>query len=188
MNHRQESATGTHAEDLRRAAGTLEWPGVLLPQARILGRRINPVVAIDLDAHAARAHAGVGPMLDHDTLTIWEWPQSRDTAPASPLQLIGVIITARSWRRGLSAARDWRGFGRSAVLLPQLLDDEDEAWQLEFAFAGVGLLTATAASSMQLGAPAATTRQYPARRRVLDRWVEETLYAHAIAAGQLASL
>lgn len=168
-----------------RAASLLGWGGLALPSLTLLGCRILPVVRIDTRLHHARIISGDGPQQDRELLEIWEWPQAAGHVPASPLAISGVLRPATTWRRGLAIARRWRGFGPTAVLTgPTTVD---ETCRLEFEFPGVGLVTTDPNGEPALAVPAATGRQHPARRRVLDRWVEETLYAHTLATGALTA-
>lgn len=164
--------------DLIKAVELLGWVGTVLPELTLLGCRVVPVVALDEDAHNARQSSGYGPQRDRDVLEMWDWPQAAGHVPATPLALSGVLVHAGTWRGGLAVARTWRGFGPAAVLTgPAKTDD---SCLLEFQLPGVGLVTADAAGTPALRVAPAAGRQPPARRRVLDRWVEETLYEHAL--------
>ncbi|MGH3943368.1 MAG: hypothetical protein ACRDTG_33050 [Pseudonocardiaceae bacterium] len=163
---------------LVRAVELLGWDGTVLAELTLLGCRVVPVVALDTYVHHARWSSGYGPQRDRDVLEIWDWPQAAGHVPASPLTLSGVLIRAGTWRRGLAAARTWRGFGPTSVLTGP--DETDETCRLEFQLPGVGLITTDAEGIPALRVAPAAGRQPPARRRVLDRWVEETLYEHAL--------
>lgn len=163
-----------------RAVALLGWGATVLPELTLLGCRVIPVVELDEERHDARRSSGYGPQRDRDVLEIWEWPQAAGHVPTAPLALRGVLIRAGSWRGGLAVARTWRGFGPAAVLTGS--DQVDETCRLEFQLPGVGLVTIDAAGGLALRVPPAGGRRAPARRRVLDRWVEETLYEHALTA------
>ncbi|MGH3929002.1 MAG: hypothetical protein ACRDTF_03385 [Pseudonocardiaceae bacterium] len=171
----------TPHNDLVRAVELLGWVGTVLPELTLLGCRVVPVVALDQDVHNARRSSGYGPQRDHDVLEIWDWPQAAAHVPAAALTLSGVLVRAGTWRGGLALARTWRGFGPAAVFTGP--DNTAEACLLEFQLPGVGLVIADTAGTPALQVAAATGRQPPARRRVLDRWVEETLYEHALTTG-----
>lgn len=179
MTDRLALALQTPHNDLVRAVELLGWGGTVLPELTLLGCRVVPVVALDEDVHDARQSSGYGPQRDHDVLEIWDWPQAADHVPAAALALSGVLVRAGTWRGGLALARTWRGFGPAAVLTGPA--NTDETCLLEFQLPGVGLVTTDAEGTPALRVAPAAGRQPPARRRVLDRWVEETLYEHALA-------
>lgn len=164
-----------------RAAVLLGWDGVVLPELELLGCRVVPVVSCRDDVHRDRLASGDGPQHDCDLLELWEWPEAAGTVPASALSLTGILVRTRSCRRGLSIAHTWRGFGAATVLTGQV--DVDEACWLEFRLPGVGLVLVPSSGCPTLAVGAPLGRQAPARRRALDRWVEEALYEHAIATG-----
>jgi hypothetical protein len=169
------------AHGLLPALALLGWDGLLLPELTLLGCPVVPVVLLDEAVHAARQVGGHGPQRDRAVLEIWEWPQMAGHAPATALSVRGMLIRAGTWRRGLAVARTWRGFGPAAVLTgPAAVDD---TCRLEFQLPGVGLVVTGAAGEPALAVAPAAGRQRPARRRVLDRWVEETLYQHALRRG-----
>ncbi|MGQ0777265.1 MAG: hypothetical protein ACT4NY_23100 [Pseudonocardiales bacterium] len=168
----------TPQDDLVRAVELLGWGGTVLPELTLFGCRVVPVVALDTEVHDARQSSGYGPQRDHDVLEIWDWPQAADHVPATPLSLSGMLVRAGTWRGGLAVARTWRGFGPAAVLTGS--DHTDETCLLEFQLSGVGLITIDTVGSRALQVAPAAGRLPPARRRVLDRWVEETLYEHAL--------
>ena len=157
----------------------------MLAELDLLGCRIVPVVRIDTRVHQARMSSGDGPQRDRDLLEIWEWPQAAGHVPASPLAISGLLTPATTWRRGLRIARSWRGFGPTAVLTG--LTTVDETCRLEFQLPGVGLVTTDSDDEPALAVAPATGRQHPARRCVLDRWIEETLYGHALTTGVLTA-
>lgn len=164
------------------AAAALGWVGVVLPAVAVFGCRLQPVVGLDVDVHRSRESTGDGPQLDSDTLTVWEWPESN--APAPAVRLEGALFSAHnSFRRALGDARRWRSFGPSAVFAPgPMVADQVCRW--DCALHGIGLVPdkrAAAASGHVVRAEQG--RQAPARRRTADRWIEESLYAHALDTG-----
>lgn len=162
-----------------RAAELLAWTGVALPELTLFGCRVLPVIELYEDVHRAREASGDGPQRDRQTLETWEWPQAAGRAPAAPLRLVGMLVRASMWRRGLATASAWRGFGPAAVITTTS-EPVTELCRMEFELRGVGLVATTATAQPMLVIAAATGRQPPARRRVLDRWVEETLYEHTL--------
>ena len=196
------------------AVRALDWSGHLLPDVLLLGTRAAMVVGVDRDAHARRATAGCGPVLDYDTLAIWEWPESAGRCPPSPVRLAGVLAVAqrsaepaepawsaepaggragaraggrpagRSVRRAVGVARRWTGFGPAAVLLPAGVDPP--SCRLECGYAGVGVVALGAGDEpARLLQPGRAGRAERSRRRTLDRWVEEQLYRRLLDSGTL---
>jgi hypothetical protein len=127
-------------------------------------------------------------MLDVDTLAVWEWPQSQPVCPPSVVRLAGVLVPAgRSWAGAAGTARRWAGFCATAILLPGLPPGEQPAQlcRLECGYAGIGLVGGDGeVRLMQAGRPGRSPR---ARRRTLDRWVEEQLYGRLLTAGVLGT-
>jgi hypothetical protein len=177
-------------DTLAGAAEALGWPGLVLPAVRLLGTRVTAVVTIDRHAHEMRRAAGcAAPVLDVDTLAVWEWPQSAGSCPPSVVALRGVLVPAahparpeRAWVTAAGTARRWAGFAGTALLLPA--DDASELCRLECGYAGIGL-TANTATGVRLIQPGRSGRSEKARRRTLDRWVEERLYGRLLAGGVL---
>jgi hypothetical protein len=176
----------------QRAAGVLEWPGVVLPEVTVFGCRFLPVAVLDVAVHEVRQCGGDGPQLDGDVLAMWEWPDSPGPAPA--VRLSGGLFRMRGrFPAAVSQAREWRPFGPAAVLAPPaVVAEQVNRW--ECALHGVGLVSAKpagdpiSASCAQVEhVPAEAGRRAPARRRTADRWIEETLYALALDAGALTS-
>lgn len=171
----------TH-EAAQDAAAALGWAGFVLPEISVFGCQLLPVVVVDVEVHRARQRDGDGPELDGDTLSVWEWPESR--APAPAVRLVGALFPARrGFRRAIGDARRWRPFGPSAVLAPAAVV-ANQVCRWDCALHGVGL-----AASDSVGAagcavvPPEAGRRAPARRRTADRWIEETLYVRALDAG-----
>lgn len=151
-------------------ARQLGWAcDTVLERARLFGVRAYAAVTIDRRAHRIRQDTRQGPVLDYDTLAMWEWPEW--TAPRAPevVRLLGVLVPGRSWRAALADACRLRGFAATAILA----SEPGEECLLECALWGVGVVdTATG----RLAAPAASGRAPHTRRRALDRWIEELLY------------
>ena len=167
---------------IEEAVTAFGWSGTVLPEIRLLGCLLVPVVETDVEAHRSRRRDGDGPEYDGDTLTVWEWPQS--PAPASAVRLSGVVFAARrGFGRALRDARRWRAFGPSAVLAPAALAT-DQVCRWDCALHGVGLAGWDEGPGItgDVVAPEAG-RAAPARRRTIDRWIEERLYAVAIDTG-----
>ncbi|MDA3625157.1 hypothetical protein [Saccharopolyspora oryzae] len=101
------------------------------------------------------------------------------------VKLCGVLSSARSWRSALSGASRLRGFCSTAVIATSPLAQEEEC-QLECKLQGVGMLAADSGGQLRVVEPARRGRSPQARRRTLDRWVEELVYQELIRAGALA--
>lgn len=185
-DQRARSDSGFSALDdgLIGPSAALGWDGVTLPELSLFGCRLVPVVVVIDEIHRVRHRDGDGPELDSDTLTLWEWPQS--TAPAPAVRLSGALFpSGRGFRRALTDARRWRPFGPSAVVAPApVVADQVSRW--ECALDGVGLAPAEPGPATVLDVVSAEGgRRAPARRRTIDRWIEESLYAHVLAVGLL---
>lgn len=184
--------SGLDRSGLDRAVQLLGWRGVVLPELELFGSRVTPVVELALDVHRARLADGYGPQLDDETLTVWEWPESAPRAPRPAVSLSGLLCSARGrWRPALIEAVRWRGFGPSAVLLTGAGTETEPVpadGLAEFAVRGVGLVAAGCGESASpvVRLIAAPEPGRAARRRTVDRWVEEFLYQRALDLGLYA--
>ena len=163
------------------AADLLGWQGHLVSDVTLLGTVTSMVVTFDHQAHARRQETGAAqPVLDADTLAMWEWPQAQGDFPPSVTSVVGVLanhgqaVTAR-----VSTARKWRGFGASAILLPARKPFSRQQ-QLECAYSGIAVLTQVR-GHVELLHHGNPERLPSARRSVADRWVEEHLYGMLLA-------
>lgn len=152
-------------------AEVLGWRGELLADVRILGVTTDAVVSVDRRAHDARQAASQGPVLDYDTVSMWEWPEWDSPRAPEVIRVIGFLRRGRSWRQALTGAARLRGFASAAIVVPQ----PTEECRLECQMRGIGVL-ASAGGFVQVIEPAAAGRAPCASRRVMDRWVEECLY------------
>lgn len=136
----------------------------------LLGVSVDVVVRVDHVAHAARRS---GPVLDRDVLVTWEWPEA--VREPEVVRLVGVVGTGAHWRRALGAAVRLSGFCAAAIV-----GVDEERCRLECGYAGVGLVV----GERVVVAPR-PGRVEGARRRTLDRWVEELVYERLIRDGVL---
>jgi hypothetical protein len=150
--------------------GVLGWSGTVVPKMKALGVCVDVVVRVDRVAHAARR---VGPVLDRDVLATWEWPEV--VREPEVVRLVGVVASGPHWRRALGDAVRLSGFCAVAIV-----GVDDERCRLECAFAGVGLVVDGVVVVEPRGG-----RAVGARRRTLDRWVEELIYQRLIVDGVL---
>jgi hypothetical protein len=167
------------------AVTALGWTGLAVPGVALLGTRVTLVVSVDAAAHAARADAGAGPMLDIDTLAIWEWPES--AAPPPVVALVGALIgtpvgapaAPATWRRAAAAGRRWAPFTATAI---HLAGPASPLCRLECGYAGIAVVVGP-----DLVLPGRAGRAWGARRRALDRWVEEWVYRRLLSDGVLTA-
>lgn len=158
------------------ATDALGWPGVLVPRMKVFGVLADVVVRVDRAAHTARRARGLGPELDRDVLATWEWPESALVRAPEVVSLVGALGVGSTWRRALATAVRLDGFCATAIAV----DDADEECRLECGYLGVGLVV-----DGRLVDRGRTGRSPEARRRTLDRWVEELVYERLIADGSL---
>jgi hypothetical protein len=166
------------------AVTALGWTGLAVPGVALLGTRVTLVVSVDAAAHAARAGTGDGPMLDIDTLASWEWPES--AAPPPVVALVGAVIGTpagapvppAAWRRATAAARRWAAFTGTAI---HLTGPASPLCRLECGYAGIAVV------GPDLVLPGRAGRAWGARRRALDRWVEEWVYRRLLSDGVLTA-
>ncbi|TWP52537.1 hypothetical protein FKR81_09445 [Lentzea tibetensis] len=148
----------------------LGWSGIVVPGFKVLGVEVDAVVEIDHEAHQKRT----GPVLDHDVLAMWEWPESDQP---SVVRLAGVLSRHEKWRSGLRAVGRLGGFCAGAIV-----GEDDETCRLECAYYGVSILDSNG-GLIQQGREGRAPR---AKRRTLDRWVEELAYERLLTDGVLA--
>ncbi|MCS7476117.1 hypothetical protein ACFFQW_08965 [Umezawaea endophytica] len=151
-------------------ARALGWVGTVVPRVKVLGVVVDVVVRVDVVAHAARR---AGPVLDRDVLATWEWPEA--VREPEVVRLVGVVATGTHWRGALRDAVRLSGFCAVAIV-----GVDEERCRLECAYAGVGLVVEGTVVVVPRGG-----RAVGARRRTLDRWVEELVYQRLIVDGVL---
>ncbi len=186
LTHRPPSAVGTNAYGAAvaavRAAG---WPGVVLPEAQVVGVRVLPVVAFT--GVWQRLADRVGPERRLVILEAWEAGASlralgakrAPEPPAAPLRVVGFISAAPRWDRALHDVATLGGLGAGLVLRShrpsdlQLLEaDASNMWVVADTDAGMTLCV-----TGRLG-PVSTAYRVPA-----TRLIEEGLFAHALDCG-----
>lgn len=158
------------------ATDALGWSGVLVPRMKVFGVPADVVVRVDHAAHAVRRASGRGPELDRDVLATWEWPESALVRAPEVVRLVGALGVGSTWRRALAAVARLDGFCATAIAV----DHADEECRVECGYLGVGLvMDGRLVDSGRAG------RSPKARRRTLDRWVEELLYERLLTDGAL---
>ncbi|AXB46012.1 hypothetical protein [Amycolatopsis albispora] len=100
------------------AAARLGWHGVVLPEIRLLGRKVNLVARLRTVAHAERIAMGVAPVTDRAVVDTWTWPEFVGSAPAAAVEIAGVLTVQRHWRTGLAALVPFARYGETAMVLP----------------------------------------------------------------------
>lgn len=157
----------------------------MAPRMKLLGVDAYPVVEINAQAHELRKQWDRPPMLDHDVLAMWQWPEAAPMRAPEVVELRGALSSSRSWRSALSGASRLRGFCSTAVIAMPPPAREEEC-VLECKLRGVGMLAVDSSGELRVAEPARRGRSPQARRRPLDRWVEELIYQELFHAGALA--
>lgn len=151
--------------------------GVVLPFTELSGFRGYPIVQWNTGLNA-RLRAGLGPMLDRPTLSLWEcWPTGSNSAPPpAPLRIVGFASTA-TWRHAMRATQALRGFGSTIVVC----DRRPSPFRLAEADFGSVFVVTTDGEVLVHG----RSGDEHAPRMVATRYWEERLFAHALAVGAI---
>jgi hypothetical protein len=152
----------------------------------LFGTRVSIVVSVDREAHRWRvARRCAHRIVDLDDIHRFEWLEGRPVSPPSPVTVVGVLAReGRLTGRRLSTAGKWRGFGATAVLM-SMSEAPSEALMLECSFAGIAVVQLQPREEARLVLAGQPGRRPPARRTVVDRWLEETLYGRLLAEHRL---
>jgi hypothetical protein len=136
---------------------------------------------VRINTTALKQREQVGPrceVLDHDTLTMWEWSEN-DASPPSPVEIAAILIPAVDpIASTLSRALRWSLIA-TPVIVSQARCSNDDCLTLECALRGYGLIhqAISGESSEILIHPSeagyATTRS---NRHLTHRWLEELIY------------
>ena len=179
---RERASTHAEYELARRATAAAGWPGVVLPEAVVLGLRVFPVVLPT--GAAARIHNSSRPELSLTTLAAWELCGASALEP-SPLGIVGFVSAGRRWADALSAVGPLGGLGAGLVArstplstLQVLEADALDLWAVSPDARGGLTLQVTGRRG-----PVPTARRTPATRQV-----EEHLFGHALRSGAFSSL
>ena len=110
-------ATAAVPADVVAAVGAAGWPGRVLPQRRVWGLLVYPVVEFDQTTAAARLANGDGPEMSLWTLGLWQhWPaETTWQPPVCPVRVVGVVSDA-PWRRAVDRVRQLGGLGAGLVV------------------------------------------------------------------------
>jgi hypothetical protein len=172
------------------AAEELGWPGVVLPELRLLGRRVCLVVELLTEGHAERICLGQAPETDRATVATWVWPEFQGRVPVPAVRVVGVIAVARHWRTGLANAVPFLRYGDAAMVLPTSVvlthDYVVNCLPRSRAF-GVAVVRTEPDTSVDLDLPGRAERAHAGIDGV-HRWITELAYEQLLtAAGQEAT-
>lgn len=101
-----------------RAGEVLGWPGVVLPQMTLLGRKVMVCAELVPEAHAERLCLGCGPVADRVAVSTWGWPEMAGRVPPQAVRIVGAVAVARHWRTALASSVPFARYGHVAMLLP----------------------------------------------------------------------
>lgn len=165
------------------AAAQLGWFGTVLPEMRLLGRRVCVVAETRPHVHAERICVGAGPVTDRATVSTWTWPEFADTAPAPAVQIRGVLSVERHWRTALASVVPFARYGEAAIVLPgevAFTDDYVTNCLPRARTYGVGIVTADQDAEVEMDLPGRSERLVLTEDAV-SRWVNEIVYEQLLA-------
>ncbi|WP_083661087.1 hypothetical protein [Actinophytocola xanthii] len=165
------------------AARELGWQGVVLPEMKLLGRRVCLVAQLIPDAHAERICLGQGPEVDRATVSTWVWPEFCGRVPEPAVRVVGVLAVARHWRTGLVNAVPFLRWSDAAMVLPMsvVLTNDYLVNCLPRARAyGVGVISSAPGPDVDLDLPGRGERA-PAPVDGTQRWLTELAYEQILA-------
>lgn len=169
------------------AAEQLGWTGVVLPEAVLLGRRVHVVARLRTDVHAERIATGVGPVTDKAAVSTWTWPELEQSAPASAVEVVGVVAVARHWRTSLAWAVPFTRYFPAAMVLPSsatlTLDYVNNCLPRARAY-GIAVLSADENAAVARDLPGCPERVMPAAD-ANSRWINEVAYDQLLTTGDV---
>lgn len=169
------------------AAAALGWPGHVVADMRLFGRRVTVVAEVDERAHRIRRTNGWPPVTDRMSIALWAWPEHHATVPPAAVTLSGVLAIGTRWRPTLRAAAGFVGFASTAILLEQPAG-ADEHCLITAQLHGIAVLRAAPSSpQVDLIQPGRVGPVPAARPSVVSRWVEELVYQRLLDDDRLAA-
>ena len=165
------------------AARDLGWHGIVLPEMKLLGRRICLVAQLMPDSHAERICLGQAPEVDRATVATWVWPEFSGRVPAPAVRIVGALAVTRHWRTGLINAVPFLRYCDAAMVLPMsvVITNDYLVNCLPRARAyGVGIASAAPGPEVQLDLPGRCDRA-PAGVDGTHRWINELAYEQILA-------
>jgi hypothetical protein len=165
------------------AAKELGWSGIVLPEMRLLGRRVCLVVELLTEAHAERICLGQLPVTDRESVATWVWPEFAGMVPEPAVRVVGAIAVARHWRTGLANVVPFLRYGDAAVVLPTsvvLTNDYVRNCLPRARAYGVAVVRTEPNAEVDLDLPGRAER---ARAGVdgIHRWISELAYDKVLA-------
>ncbi|WP_207549173.1 DUF1643 domain-containing protein [Mycobacteroides chelonae] len=160
-----------------KAAG---WPGIVLPQMRMGGYLVYPVVDINRQAWDERLAAGHGPELERSTLKIWEgWaPDLGPMPPPTVLSITGLVSTARP-QAALNALTFLGGAG-GGLIVATGSRGPSRTTLMECDIEDIGMAWVPAGGEPRLLVKGRDGPVATARRITLTRHAEEELFQWAL--------
>lgn len=165
------------------AANELGWSGIVLPEMRLLGRRVCLVVELMTEAHAERICLGQRPVTDRASVATWVWPEFSGKVPEPAVRIVGAIAVARHWRTGLAHAVPFLRYGDAAMVVPTsvVLTNDYVANCLPRARAyGVAVVRTEPDAEVELDLPGRGERAQAGIDGV-HRWITELAYDKILA-------
>ncbi|MBN6035515.1 hypothetical protein [Amycolatopsis sp. 195334CR] len=165
------------------AAAKLGWHGVVLPEIRLLGRKVNLVARLRTVAHAERIAMGVAPVTDRAVVDTWTWPEFVASAPAAAVEIVGVLSVQRHWRTGLAALVPFARYGETAMVLPSaatLTEDYVDNCLPRARTYGMAVLTADEEAAVETDLLGHSERLLVTGDPI-SRWVNEVAYELLLA-------
>ncbi|UJW34282.1 hypothetical protein L3Q67_11245 [Saccharothrix sp. AJ9571] len=165
------------------AAARLGWQGVVLPETRLLGRKVNLVARLRTVPHAERIAMGVGPVIDRAVVDTWTWPEFVGSAPAAAVEIVGVLTVQRHWRTGVAALVPFARYGETAMVLPSaatLTEDYVDNCLPRARTYGMAVLTADEEAKVQTDLLGHSERLLVTGDPI-SRWINEVAYELLLA-------